>query len=154
MSGGSCRFGLSLCVLIASSIGIFGSADARADDRDDDNDDRVEVNRIFFPVQVLGGRYHIAGYLFHHAQSHKQILQVTVHGATHYHLYWDLPRIDGISYSYARYMVHQGYDVLAIDQLGTGDSSQPDGDLVTLDVTANALHQVLASLRHRDNPIG
>ena len=31
---------------------------------------------------------------------------------------------------------------------------QPDGDFVTLDETANALHQVLASLRSPENPTG
>jgi pimeloyl-ACP methyl ester carboxylesterase len=152
MSRRLCPFGLSFSFLLALSVGVTFPTGARADD--DDGDDRVDVDQVFFPVRVLGGTYHIAGYLFHHGESHDRILQVTVHGATHYHLYWDLPRIDGISYSYARYMVRHGYDVLAIDQLGTGASSQPDGDLVTLDVTANALHQVLASLRDRDNPIG
>ena len=44
--------------------------------------------------------------------------------------------------------------MLAIDQLGTGASSQPDGDFVTLDETASALHQVLASLRDEGNPTG
>jgi alpha-beta hydrolase superfamily lysophospholipase len=126
---------------------------ASADDNGDD-DDQVVVDQVFFPVQVLGGTSLIAGYLFHQGPVDGRILQVTVHGATHYHLYWDLPRINGISYSYARYMARHGYDVLAIDQLGTGASSQPDGDLVTLDVTANALHQVLEALRREDNPTG
>jgi pimeloyl-ACP methyl ester carboxylesterase len=43
---------------------------------------------------------------------------------------------------------------LAIDQLGTGESSQPDGDFVTLDEVSRGLHQVLASLRTPHNPTG
>lgn len=72
------------------------------------------------------------------------VLQVAVHGATHYHLYWDIPAFNGITYSHARYMARHGYTVLAIDQLGAGASAQPDGDTVTLPETASALHQVLA----------
>jgi pimeloyl-ACP methyl ester carboxylesterase len=139
-------------VSIIFAMGVTRPTAACADEGDGD-DDQVEVDQVSFPVEVLGGTYQIAGYLFHSAALQNRILQVTVHGATHYHLYWDLPRIDGVSYSYARYMARHGYDVLAIDQLGTGASSQPDGDLVTLDVTADALHQVLASLRTDDNPI-
>jgi len=148
---GLCRWWvLSSAVMVA----VASTSAARADDGGRDDDDRVEVDRVSFPVHVIGGDYHIAGYFFHDGPPGGRVLQVTVHGATHYHLYWDLPRIDGVSYSYARYMARHGYDVLAIDQLGTGASSQPDGDLVTLDATADALHQVLASLRTRHNPIG
>jgi pimeloyl-ACP methyl ester carboxylesterase len=149
---GLTRFARYSFVSLIFAIGVARPTTADADEGDGD-DDQVEVDQVSFPIEVLGGSYHIAGYLFHSGPLHDRVLQVTVHGATHYHLYWDLPRIDGISYSYARYMARHGYDVLAIDQLGTGASSQPDGDLVTLDVTANALHQVLASLRTQDNPI-
>jgi alpha-beta hydrolase superfamily lysophospholipase len=115
----------------------------------------VHVDELFFPVQLSDGNtYEIAGYLYHVGSAAKPVIQVAVHGATHFHLYWDSPRIDGISYSYARYMARRGYTVLAIDQLGTGASSQPDGDFVTLDETASALHQVLASLRVAGNPTG
>jgi len=126
-------------------------AAAYADGSDDD--DRIDVDQVFFPVTLSDGNvYRIAGYVYHDGPVESRILQVTVHGATHYHLYWDIPRIDGISYSYARYMARRGYTVIAIDQLGTGASSQPDGDFVTLDETALALHQVLASLRSEHNP--
>jgi pimeloyl-ACP methyl ester carboxylesterase len=132
---------------------MVSSASAGANQAGDD--DCVDVEQVLFPVVLSdGSAAHIAGYLYHQGPPGHRILQVTVHGATHYHLYWDLPKINGISYSYARYMASHGYDVLAIDQLGTGASSQPDGDFVTLDETARALHQVLASLRTRQNPIG
>jgi len=123
------------------------------DDGDEHRDGDVRVNEVFFPVQLSDGNtYQIAGYLYHAGPQVDPVIQVAVHGATHYHLYWDVPPINGISYSYARYMARRGYTVLAIDQLGTGASSQPDGDFVNLDQTANALHQVLASLRTPHNP--
>lgn len=121
---------------------------------------RVQVEELFFPVQLSDGQTHeIAGYLYHSGSKSPgskaaAAIQVAVHGGTHHHLYWDAPRIGGISYSYARYMARRGHVVLAIDQLGTGASSQPDGDFVTLDETASALHQVLASLREPGNPTG
>ncbi len=146
------RFGLAAYLCFISSIG--GAASARADaGGEGDKGDGVTVDALSFPVVLSDGNtYHIAGYLYHRGPLAGRALQVCVHGATHYHLYWDLPEIDGISYSYARYMASRGYDVLAIDQLGTGASSQPDGDFVTLAETANALHQVLAALRTSDNP--
>ena len=47
-------------------------------------------------------------------------LQVLVHGFTYNHIYWDSRSINGVDYSYARYMADQGYAVLAQDLLGTG----------------------------------
>jgi alpha-beta hydrolase superfamily lysophospholipase len=133
----------------------FDHGDCDDDDDEARNDREVQVDEVFFPVQLSDGNtYQIAGYLYHVGQHPNRVIQVAVHGATHFHLYWDFPPINGISYSYARYMARRGYTVLAIDQLGTGASSQPDGDFVTLDETANALHQVLASLRQPHNPTG
>jgi pimeloyl-ACP methyl ester carboxylesterase len=146
-------FGLFVCLGLAAM-----PLSARADDGNgggDDQGDAVQVDEVFFPVTLSdGNQYHIAGFLYRGHGHGNSILQVAVHGATHFHLYWDFPVINGISYSYARYMVQKGYTVLAIDQLGTGDSSQPDGDFVNLDETASALHQVLASLRQPHNPAG
>jgi pimeloyl-ACP methyl ester carboxylesterase len=117
--------------------------------------DAIQVDQLTFPVRLSDGNdYEITGYYYHRPNSKKRVLQVTVHGATHYHLYWDLGTVNGVDYSYARYMVDQGYDVLAIDQLGTGASSLPDGDFLGLAETASGLHQVLASLRENHNPTG
>src|SRR5258708_21724754 len=44
-------------------------------------------------------------------------------------------------------MVCRGYDVLAIDQIGAGQSDKPDGDFLNMNVTIDALHQVLAQVR-------
>jgi pimeloyl-ACP methyl ester carboxylesterase len=144
----------SIIGLLLSFAGAFFSPEA-AHAGDAEPRGRVHVDELFFPVVLSDGNtYEIAGYLYHVGSVAKPVIQVVVHGATHFHLYWDSPRINGISYSYARYMARRGYTVLAIDQLGTGASSQPDGDFVTLDETASALHQVLASLRTSDNPTG
>jgi pimeloyl-ACP methyl ester carboxylesterase len=147
-------FVTSFSTVAVLCIGMGSSSVARADHetaRDDDG--HVNMDRVFFPVTLSDGKVHlIAGYLFFEGSAESRILQVAVHGATHWSLYWDIPPFNGISYSYAKYMAHRGYSVLAIDQLGTGASAQPDGDTVTLPETANALHQVLASLRSPNNP--
>lgn len=143
---GMLLFGLAVGYVFAAAR--LGSADGRVEQK------LVAMDRVFFPVELSDGQTHlIAGYLYYLGSPKSRILQVAVHGGTHYHLYWDIPAFNGISYSYARHMAQRGYTVLAIDQLGTGASSQPDGDFVTLDETASALHQVLVSLRTRDNPI-
>jgi len=143
----------SFSAVAAFCVGMGTSSVALADSPDEPGD--VSVDTFFFPVTLSDGNvHHIAGYLFYIGTPERPIIQVAVHGATHYHLYWDIPDFNGDSYSYARYMAHRGYTVLAIDQLGTGASDQPDGDTVTLPETASALHQVLASLRTSQNPTG
>lgn len=156
MSKKSRRVVSMLAFMTLGLIGIAAPKEARADDcHGSGGDDDVDVDQVFFPVHLSDGHdYRIAGYLFHHGSSNSDILQVTVHGATQYHLYWDFPKVNGVDYSYARYMARRGYTVLAIDQLGTGASSQPDGDFVNLEQTASALHQVLANLRENHNPTG
>src|SRR5262245_45920737 len=143
-------FVTSISTVAVLCLGIGTSSVARADhDTSRDDDSHVRMDCVFCPVTLSDGNVHlIAGYLFFEGSEQARVLQVAVHGATHYHLYWDIPAFNGISYSYARYMAHRGYTVLAIDQLGTGASAQPDGDTVTLPETASALHQVMASLRN------
>jgi pimeloyl-ACP methyl ester carboxylesterase len=142
---------LVVCLLVVA-LGAAIAPEARAEGR---RDDRVQMDRVFFPVTLGDGKVHlIAGYVFFEGSVRSPILQVAVHGGTHYHLYWDIPTFNGVSYSYARYMAQRGYTVLAIDQLGTGASAQPNGDFVNLEQTALALHQVLLSLRNDDNPLG
>jgi alpha-beta hydrolase superfamily lysophospholipase len=147
------RFACPLFLVSATLLGVAVPSTAKADGCHGGDDDRVRVDRLSFPITLSNGNSaQITGYYYHQGAPRDRILQVAVHGATHYHLYWDLPEINGVSYSYARHMAERGYDVLAIDQLGTGESSQPDGDFVTLDETARALHQVLTSLRSPHNP--
>jgi hypothetical protein len=117
--------------------------------------DRLEVDSVSFPVTLSDGHvYQVAGFLYHEGPLHQKAVQVVVHGGTYDHKYWDIDDLNGVRYSYARYMAHRGHVVLAIDQMGTGASSRPDGDWLTLDDTARALHQVVGSLRAHHNPTG
>ncbi|APR74827.1 Hypothetical protein A7982_00173 [Minicystis rosea] len=114
----------------------------------------MQEKTVTFPVVLSDGNtYRVAGHYYDSPGFGRRTLQVLVHGATYDHRYWDAPKIHGRSYSYARHMVEEGYDVLALDQLGTGDSDQPDGMFFTVEEAAESLHQVMASLRTVHNPI-
>lgn len=118
-----------------------------------DDGGSIKVDRLDFPVTLSDGNtYTIAGFLYYRGSFQDKTIQVLVHGGTYNHKYWDVPSINGQNYSYARFMAEEGYALLAIDQLGTGLSSKPDGDFATLAETSSALHQVLTQLRSGNNP--
>jgi pimeloyl-ACP methyl ester carboxylesterase len=120
-----------------------------------DDVQQFKVQRLNFSVSLSDGNtYTIAGFLYYNGSYRNRPLQVLVHGGTYNHKYWDIPAINGNSYSYARFMAENGYALLAIDQLGDGESSKPDGDFVTLNETASSIHQVLVQMRGVNNPLG
>jgi len=117
-------------------------------------DEMLRVQRLSFPVTLSdGSSQEVVGYLYCEAHCQGRPLQVLVHGATTTHLYWDLPDFGPGKYSYVRYMARKGYALLAIDQLGTGESSKPNGDFLTLDELARSLHQVTGQLRSGNNAL-
>jgi len=108
----------------------------------------IKVDRVDFPVTLSDGKtYKVAGYLYYQGSFRNRTLLLALHGANYNHKYWDVPEINGHDYSFARYMAARKYAVLAIDQLGTGESDKPDGDLLTLGETASAIHQIIGQLR-------
>ncbi|HKA22931.1 MAG TPA: alpha/beta fold hydrolase [Blastocatellia bacterium] len=116
--------------------------------------DQFKVQRLDFSVSLSDGNtYTIAGFLYYNGNFRNRPLQVLVHGGTYNHNYWNVPAMNGHEYSYARFMAEQGYALLAIDQLGAGESSKPSGDFVTLSETASSLHQVLVQMRNGSNPL-
>jgi len=120
-----------------------------------DDDNLLKVDRVDFSVTLSDGNaYTIAGFLYYKGSFRNRPLQVLVHGGSYNHKYWDAPTINGQSYSYARFMAEEGYALLAIDQLGAGESSKPAGDFVTLNETTLSIHQVLAQMRSGNNPLG
>jgi pimeloyl-ACP methyl ester carboxylesterase len=132
-----------LCLLIAL---LLIALPARAE--------AVKARRVTFPVTLSDNQvYSIAGYLYCSTSCERRTLQLLVHGATYNHLYWDAPVISDHEYSYARHMAQEGYAVLAIDQLGVGESDKPDGDMLTVQEAASGLHQVMSQLRTRQNPL-
>ncbi|HVJ92618.1 MAG TPA: alpha/beta fold hydrolase [Labilithrix sp.] len=133
----------------------------------------VEVDQVSFPVTLSDGvTYNIAGFYYHRDHGHggrgrddhngrggrghdddDKTLQIAIHGMTYDHKYWDAGVVNGRDYSYADYMVDEGYDVLAIDQLGAGASDKPFGFTLGITETANGVRQVIENLRTRNNKI-
>ncbi|HWW77926.1 MAG TPA: alpha/beta fold hydrolase [Pyrinomonadaceae bacterium] len=139
--------------LLAFAVLLFSFAGAAfADETPND----IKVERLTFPVTLAdGSAAEIVGNLYYKGSFQNRTLLLAIHGANYNKKYWDVPVINGHEYSFARYMAERKYAVLAIDQLGAGESTKPaDGDSVTLDLTASAIHQVIAQLRSGSNGVG
>jgi alpha-beta hydrolase superfamily lysophospholipase len=80
-------------------------------------------------------------------------LQILVHGMTYNRTYWNVPGF-GPKYSYEYPMNKNGYATLAIDRVGSGQSSHPLGALVDADTGATALHDVVSFARSSKLPGG
>jgi alpha-beta hydrolase superfamily lysophospholipase len=68
------------------------------------------------------------------------IVLVCLPGASYTKAYWHLevPSFTPEAYSFALEMIRQGFVVIALDHLGVGESSTPDGMLLTMKVLAHA----------------
>lgn len=139
--------------LLAVALLLFSSSAVASADEPGQS---IKVERVSFPVTLADGSpAEVVGYLYYKGSFNNRTLLLAVHGANYNHKYWDVPTINGHEYSFARYMAGRKYAVLAIDQLGTGESTRPaDGDSVTLEQTASAIHQVITQLRSGQNGVG
>src|SRR5215216_2902618 len=161
------RLGLFMILLLLSSATLRGTEAATPvgqspDDGTSSQTGTVEVNRVEFPVVLSDNQmYTIVGYLYEKEDHTKEgckkkhdTVQVLLHGGTYNHKYWDAGTVNGVDYSYARFMAEQCYSVLALDRLGAGESSKPGGDFLDKDENAASIAQVLISLRASNNPTG
>jgi pimeloyl-ACP methyl ester carboxylesterase len=141
---------LSFLVTLCLVASFFAATPAYA--HHDDDDFRTE--RVTFHVTLSNNQtYTLVGYLYSDGNPKHRPLQVLLNGASYNHLYWDIPEINNHDYSYARFMAEEGYAVLALDQLGTGESDRPDGDFLTVAEAASSVHQVVTALRTKQNPL-
>lgn len=74
-------------------------------------------------------------------------VQLLVHGATYNSYYNDWPDRPAY-YSYVRQMTGAGYATFNVERLGYGRSTHPNSTLVTIQDGAEALRQVVESLRN------
>lgn len=108
----------------------------------------ITVDRVVFPVTLSdGNEYSVVGYLYRAEKDDGGALQLLLHGTSYDHRYWDVPPFNEHEYSYARFMAKEGFTVLALDLLGTGESGKPQGDFLNLAETALSIHQVIAAVR-------
>lgn len=75
-------------------------------------------------------------------------VDLLVHGATYNGSYWDFP-VESRRYSYVDRTLLAGRAVLFFDRIGTGQSSRPASDRVTVTAGAYVMHQLVQWLRAR-----
>ncbi len=136
---------------------------------------KVLKKRVSFPVVLTIGEFKMAGFFYfkvervsgclHHKERKwaklcllqknvgQKPLQTLIHGLTYNHRYWDSKRINGRSYSYARFMARKGFVVLALDLLGSGKSDVPNGNDLNIVESVSSIAQVLVSLKSGKNSL-
>jgi hypothetical protein len=96
----------------------------------------------------LPGSLSVASWVFEPTAATPRGVLLAVPGGSYGKSYWHLPVPGYAGYSFAEFMTRAGYVVVAVDSLGTGDSSRPaDGNAVNLDVIAEANDAVARQLR-------
>ncbi|HEX3131404.1 MAG TPA: alpha/beta hydrolase [Thermoanaerobaculia bacterium] len=93
--------------------------------------------------------YSVFGVLCSRGSIQHKTIQVTLHGSTYSHLYWDWP-LQPETYSYVRRATAAGYAVLNLDRIGIGQSDRPPAADVTIAANAHVVHQVVQALRGGD----
>ncbi|MQA85658.1 MAG: alpha/beta fold hydrolase [Streptosporangiales bacterium] len=139
------RRGRSLVAIatLAAGVSVVGPVGhAAADSPATCRDYRVPVSSL--PGTGNAGEHHIAGTLCMPAGRSPDTVQLLIPGGTYNHTYWDFP-VPG--YSYARAAAARGQATFNIDRFNTGRSSDLPPALVTVDVDAAAVHQVIEALR-------
>jgi pimeloyl-ACP methyl ester carboxylesterase len=98
-------------------------------------------------VSVQGvGEQQLGGTLCRPAGVATATVHLLLSGGTYNSVYWDYPYRPE-RYSYVRYATAQGDATLALDRLGVGASDRPPGTLLTPQMQAEAIHQVVQGLR-------
>lgn len=73
-------------------------------------------------------------------------VHVLLSGGTYNSVYWDYPHRPE-QYSYVHHATAHGHATLALDRLGVGVSDRPPGLVLTPQIQAEAIHQVIGALR-------
>jgi pimeloyl-ACP methyl ester carboxylesterase len=106
----------------------------------------VTCEDVRVPVGVLGTSQSMYGRLC--TPTGATTVQVLIPGGTYNSSYWDIG-YEPETRSYRLAMNRAGYATLAVDRLGTGRSSKPLSATVTATAQANAVHQVIKTLKPR-----
>jgi pimeloyl-ACP methyl ester carboxylesterase len=106
----------------------------------------VACQDLRVPVSVLGIPQTMYGKLC--VPEGATTVQVLIPGGTYNSSYWDIGQAPQ-THSFRLAMNEAGFATLAVDRLGTGQSSKPPSVLVTASTQAGAVHQVIRTLRPR-----
>ncbi|MGW0993133.1 alpha/beta hydrolase [Streptomyces sp. NPDC002523] len=107
----------------------------------------VHRHELRIPVPSLSqDPWHIAGWLVLPDSATRNELQILLHGATYDHRYWDWP-LEPQHYSYVRFATEHRRATLAIDRIGSGQSSRPPGRENTMRAQARALSHLVRAAK-------
>jgi len=109
----------------------------------------LRCEEVTFAVNLSPGDatvYNVFGVLCSRGSLEHKTIQITLHGATYSHLYWDFP-FQTETYSYMRRATAAGYAVLNLDRIGIGQSDHPAADAVTIEANGYVVHQIVQALR-------
>ncbi len=109
----------------------------------------LRCEEVDFAVRLAPGNptvYNVFGVLCSQGSLERKTIQITLHGATYGHIYWDWP-LQAETYSYMRRATDAGYAVLNIDRIGVGRSDRPPAAEVTIESNAYVVHQIVQTLR-------
>jgi pimeloyl-ACP methyl ester carboxylesterase len=106
----------------------------------------VTCQDLRVPVTIAGIAQTVYGKLC--TPQGAKTVQVLVPGGTYNSSYWDISYTPEVR-SFRAAMNKAGFATLAVDRLGTGNSSKPLSALLTATTQADAMHQVVRSIRPR-----
>lgn len=130
-------------------IGLALFAQPAAAHEGDERGRRSSCEEVSFMVSLDGASppvWRVAGTLCRPNGNRERTLQILIHGSTYNRSYWDYPYMPE-RYSYVRDANAAGFATLAIDRLGSGASDRPPGPLVSVNATANTVHQIVSAIR-------
>lgn len=110
------------------------------------NADQVSCQDINFRVSLLGLPATMHGHMCTPAGA--TTVEVLIPGGTYNSTYWDIGYQPEI-HSFRLAMNNAGIATVALDRLGTGQSTKPLSALLTATAQADAAHQVIQALRPR-----
>lgn len=93
--------------------------------------------------------FNVFGVLCSRGAIENKTIQITLHGITYSHLYWDFP-FQPETYSYVRRATAAGYAVLNLDRIGIGQSDRPPAADVSIAANGYVVHQIVQALRGGD----
>ncbi len=145
----------AIATTVASMAGIVGIASAAVVPASARAEEGPRCEEMSFSVTLSPSdaqSYHVFGVLCSRDGLRHQTFQITLHGATYSHLYWDWPFEPEI-YSYVRRATAAGYAVLDLDRIGIGRSDHPPAAAVDTAANAYVVHQIVQALRGGDRVV-
>ena len=127
---------LMATLVVVSQAGVSAAAGAT-----------LTCRQVSIPVDVgVPGPTQISGTLCQYEASRPSVMQVLLPGGTYARYYWNFPYRPEV-YSYVARVTSSRRATLAIDRLGTGQSSRPPSAMVTVATSISAVHQVIQAVR-------